>query len=98
MAATWFLYMLRCGDGTLYTGIATDVARRVAEHEGAGPRGARYLRGRGPLQVALSLEVGPRGDALRLEHRVKRLDRAEKEALIRRPERARALLPGPPAC
>lgn len=98
MAAVWFLYMLRCRDGTLYTGIATDVARRLAEHEGAGPRGARYLRGRGPLQLALSLAVGPRGDALRLEHRVKRLGRAAKEELINRPESARDLLREAPPC
>ena len=91
MPATWHLYIVRCRDGTLYTGIATDVERRLAEHQGAGPRGARYLRGRGPLTLALALEVGTRGVALRLEHRVKRMSRPDKEALVADPVRARAL-------
>lgn len=91
MSPTWHLYIVRCHDGTLYTGIATDVTRRLAEHSGSGPRGARYLRGRGPLTLALALEVGARGAALRLEHRVKRMSRADKEALLADPARARAL-------
>lgn len=98
MPATWHLYIVRCRDGTLYTGIATDVTRRLAEHEGAGPRGARYLRGRGPLTLALALEVGARGAALRLEHRVKRMSRADKEALVADPAAARALAAEPAPC
>lgn len=98
MPPTWHLYIVRCRDGTLYTGIATDVARRLVEHEGQGPRGARYLRGRGPLAVALTLEVGARGAALKLEHRVKRMSRAEKEALVSDPAAARSLAEEPAAC
>ncbi len=52
----WYLYLVRCGDGTLYTGISTDVGRRLAEHR-AG-KGARYLRGRGPLSLARKVRVG----------------------------------------
>lgn len=78
---------MRCRDGTLYTGIATDVRRRLAEHEGPGNRGARFLRGRGPLTLVLTTPVGPRDLALRLERRVKRLSRARKEALLLAPER-----------
>lgn len=82
MASSEFsLYILRCADGTLYTGIATDVHRRLAEHE-AGVRGARYLRGRGPLELMLCRPVGDRATALRLEHRVKRFPRSKKLELI----------------
>jgi len=73
--------VLRCGDGSLYTGIATDVPRRVAEHE-SGAKGARYLRGRGPLKLVLQSEVGNRGLATRAELRIKRLSRYAKEQLI----------------
>jgi putative endonuclease len=76
----WYLYLVRCKDGTLYTGISNDVARRLAAHDGG--RGARYLRGRGPLALARKLRVGSHGDALRLERRVKRLPRARKEKLV----------------
>jgi putative endonuclease len=77
----WSVYVLRCGDGSLYTGIATDVPRRVAEH-GSGAKGARYLRGRGPLQLVLQSEVGDRGLATRAELRIKRLSKYAKEELI----------------
>jgi len=70
--------MVRCRDGSLYTGIATDVARRLAEHEGLGERGAKYLRGRGPLRLVLTVPVPSRGAALKLEERIKRLRKAHK--------------------
>lgn len=89
--ATWSLYLLRCGDGTLYTGIATDVERRLAEHLD-GRRGARYLRGRGPLELLFAEPVGDRTLASRAERRVKRLPRASKERLIGAPQRLAALL------
>lgn len=79
--AVFSLYIVRCADDSLYTGIATDVERRVAEHE-SGTRGAKYLRGKGPLELALVREVGDRATASVLEHRVKRLTRPQKEALI----------------
>jgi putative endonuclease len=75
------LYIVRCADGTLYTGIATDVEKRVAEHAG-GPRGARFLRGKGPLEIVFAAPAGDRAEASRLEYRVKRLPRREKLALI----------------
>jgi putative endonuclease len=80
-AAEYSLYIVRCADGSLYTGIALDVARRMAEHA-SSPRGARYLRGKGPLELVFEQAVGDRSCASRLEHCVKRLDRASKEALI----------------
>jgi predicted GIY-YIG superfamily endonuclease len=77
----WYLYLVRCGDGTLYTGISNDVARRLAAH--LAGRGARYLRGRGPLALARRIRVGDRSSATRIEARVKKFSRARKEALIR---------------
>lgn len=88
---TWTVYMLRCGDGTLYTGIATDVVRRMGEHE-QGARGSRYLRGRGPLQLVFRCEVQGRSLASRTEHRIKGLSRLEKEKLVATPARIRDLL------
>ncbi len=75
----WFVYLVRCGDGTLYTGIARDVAARLAAHD-AG-KGARYTRGRGPVTLCASRRCTSQGDALRLEHAIKCLSRADKEAL-----------------
>lgn len=76
----WHLYLLRCNDGSLYTGITVDVERRMQQH--AQGTGAKRLRGQGPLVLAFSQEVGDRSTALRLEYRVKKLTRAKKEALI----------------
>lgn len=76
----WYLYLIRCGDDTLYTGISNDVPRRLAAHRLG--RGARYLRGRGPLALARKIRVGSRSQALSAELRVKRLPRLKKEKLI----------------
>ena len=73
--------MARCKDGTLYTGIARDVDARIAAHD-AG-RGARYTRGRGPLVVRAVRRCTSKGEALRLEHALKRLPRVEKEHLTK---------------
>ena len=76
----WCVYILRCGDGSLYTGATDDVARRLAAH--ASGKGAKYTRGRGPLVLAWKRRAKDRGAALKLEARIKRLARAEKLALI----------------
>ena len=78
----WSLYILRCGDGTLYTGVATDVARRLGEHRAQGRKAAKYVRGRAPLELVHTREVGTRSEALKEEWRIKRLSRAQKEALL----------------
>mgnify|MGYP001813884674 FL=1 len=78
---SYSLYILRCADGSLYTGITLDVSRRVEEHRN-GVRGAKYLRGRTPVELVFEQPAGDRAAALRLEHRVKRLSKHEKEALI----------------
>ncbi|MDX1481685.1 MAG: GIY-YIG nuclease family protein [Woeseiaceae bacterium] len=78
---TYSLYVLRCRDDSLYTGIATDVARRLAEHAD-GRRGARYLRGRGPVRLLRAEPVGDRSAASRAEASFKRLSKSEKERLV----------------
>ena len=80
---TWVVYVIRCRDGTLYTGITTDVGRRFSEHVEGGPKGARYLKGRGLLQLEFQREVGNRSKALQIEYRVKSLSRSGKERLLR---------------
>lgn len=77
----WRVYVLRCGDGTLYTGIALDVAARLAQHQ-AGT-GARYTRGRGPLEVVHQEAFDSRSAASRREAAIKRLSRRDKLRLIR---------------
>ena len=78
----WYLYIIRTGSGELYTGITTDVERRFAEHEEGGAKAAKYLRGRGPLTLAISQEVGSRSAASKAEWAVKQLSKADKEELI----------------
>ena len=80
MEKTWYLYILRCGDDTLYTGITTDVQRRLADHR-AG-KGAKYTRGRAPLELVYEENCGTHSDALKREYAVKALPRAEKEKLF----------------
>ena len=75
----WFVYLARCADGSLYTGIARDVAERIAAHD-AG-KGAKYTRGRGPLEVCAIRRCRSKSDALRLELAVKALRRPAKESL-----------------
>lgn len=73
--------MLRCADGSLYTGITTDLPRRLAEHNGDGPTGARYTRSRRPVQLVYREAARNRSDATQREAAIKRLDRARKLAL-----------------
>ena len=82
MTREWFVYLLRCADGTLYTGSTTDVEARAGAHNDG--RGARYTSGRRPVAVVYREACGSRSAALRREHALKRLTRSEKEALITR--------------
>jgi len=79
----WCVYLLRCGDGTLYAGITTDLPRRLAAHRRG--RGARYTRGRGPLRVVHVELARDRSAASRREHELKSLPRAAKLALLDTP-------------
>lgn len=80
MEKTWKLYMLRCRDGSLYTGITTDVEKRVAAHN-AG-KGAKYTRGRGPLELVYCEDCGDHSAALKRELDIKSLTKEEKLKLI----------------
>jgi putative endonuclease len=79
MTDAW-VYMLRCGDGSLYTGWTTDVQRRLARHQTG--KGSRYTASRLPVELALALPMADRSAARREEARIKRLDRDGKLALI----------------
>ncbi|TPE54575.1 GIY-YIG nuclease family protein [Maribrevibacterium harenarium] len=74
--------MIRTAAGTLYTGITTDVQRRFNEHEQGGRLGAKYLRGKGPLQLVWQQSVPDRRVASRLELHIKRLSAQQKRAMI----------------
>lgn len=76
----WFVYILRCGDGTLYTGVTDNVPRRLAAHR-AG-KGAKYTRGRGPLALVYQESQPDKSAALRRERQIKKLSRAEKLRLV----------------
>lgn len=80
MKEIWYLYILRCGDDSLYTGITTDVDRRLAAHRSG--KGAKYTRGRGPLSLVYRETYGSHGQALRRELEIKALSREEKLQLI----------------
>jgi len=80
-SSAWCVYMLHCADGSLYTGITTDVARRVAEHNGDSGLGARYTRSRRPVALVYVESADSRAQASRREAAIKRLDRARKLAL-----------------
>ena len=85
-SSIWFLYILRGADKSLYTGITTDVARRFSEHSGNGSgdtsKGAKALRGKRPLKLEYSCQIGNRSEALKIEYQVKQLSKIKKEQLI----------------
>ena len=80
MESNWYLYILRCGDGSLYTGITTDVEKRLQQHRTG--KGAKYTRGRTPLELVYKETCGSHSDALKREAAVKKMPREEKLRLI----------------
>lgn len=78
----WQLYMIRCRDDSLYTGVTNDLARRLREHSAEGAACAKYLRGKGPFLLVYTCTVAGRSEALRAEHRVKALSKEAKEGLV----------------
>ena len=80
MENIWFLYMLRCRDGSLYTGITTDVEKRLEAHRSG--KGAKYTRGRAPLELVYRECCGSHSEALKREVAVKKLSRRQKESMI----------------
>ena len=80
MESNWYLYILRCGDGTFYTGITNDVAKRLEAHRMG--KGAKYTRGRSPLELVYQEQCACHSDALKREAAVKKLTRQQKQLLI----------------
>ena len=80
MENSWKVYILRCGDGSLYTGIALDVEKRFDKH--ASGKGAKYTRGRGPLELVYTEVCAGHSEALKREAEIKSLTREEKQKLI----------------
>ena len=83
-ATNWFIYLVRTGAGSLYAGISTDPERRLRQHQSG--KGARALRGKGPLALVWRQGVADKGEALRLEYRLKQQSKAFKERLVLDPE------------
>mgnify|MGYP002412007763 CR=1 FL=1 len=81
----YYLYILRCSDDTLYTGIAVDVERRVREHNGS-KAGAKYTRGRRPVELVFSRRFASRSAASKEEARIKALPREEKLKMLEKKE------------
>ena len=79
----WYLYIIRCDDNSLYTGITTDVNRRFDEHQNNPVKGAKYLRGRGPLELVFKKRIGTKSEASSAEYRIKRLTKIQKENLLK---------------
>jgi len=77
---TWHVYMVRCSDGTLYTGITNDLNKRLEAHN-SGRDGARYTKSRRPVALVYSEVAGSKSAAARLEYRIKKLPRVEKISL-----------------
>ena len=82
-SSLWFVYLVRTGAGALYAGISTDPERRLRQHQSG--KGARALRGKGPLSLVWQQEVQGKGEALRLEYRLKQQSKAFKERLVLNP-------------
>ncbi len=77
----WFVYILQCSDGTYYTGVTTDVERRLSEHN-SSPKGAKYTKTRRPVELVFRALYEDRSSAQKAEYKFKKLARAQKEKLI----------------
>ena len=81
-ASTWYVYILRCADNSLYTGVTTDMEKRLRQHNGQEKNGAKYTRARRPVTLALKETCPDRASAQRREAEIKRLSKADKEHLV----------------
>lgn len=80
--SAWHTYIVRCADGSLYTGIAQDVEKRLDEHNNDNRLGAKYTRARRPVELVFSVGLSSRSEAAKRESEIKKLTRLQKEALI----------------
>lgn len=78
----WFTYILKCSDNTFYTGVTTDLKRRLDEHNGKGVKGAKYTRNKRPVKLVYSEERQSRSDACKRESAIKSLNRTQKLKVI----------------
>jgi putative endonuclease len=76
----WYVYILECGDGSLYTGITNDVVKRIKKHNSG--KGAKYTKARLPVKLKIKFEANDRSEASKLEYKIKQLSRQEKLKLI----------------
>ena len=88
MEKQWMVYILSCKDETLYTGITDDLSRRLQQHESG--KGAKYTRGRGPLELVYQEDAESYSNALKREHQIKQLSRNDKLKLIEAYEKTAA--------
>jgi len=84
MSSSWFVYLLRCADNSLYAGITTDLKRRLSEHNNSNKLGAKYTRARRPVCLAYSENCTDRQSASIREYQLKKLKKSEKEQLVSR--------------
>lgn len=89
---TWFLYLIRCKDNSLYTGITTDVKRRFKEHQGNDRKGSKYLRGKAPLKLVLKKKIGNKSLSSKVEAKVKKLPKVKKEFLVKKKIRIKEII------
>ncbi|MCX5871172.1 MAG: GIY-YIG nuclease family protein [Deltaproteobacteria bacterium] len=82
----WYVYIVRCSDNTLYTGITTDLSRRLLEHN-SGPKGARYTRSRRPVALVYCEQVASRSAATSRESHIKKLKISQKGQLVAQQEK-----------
>jgi putative endonuclease len=80
---SWYIYIVRCADNTLYTGVTTDIERRVREHNGEIQRGASYTKFRRPVTLVRAETADNRSTAMKRERAIKKLSKQEKEDLTR---------------
>ena len=78
----WSVYIIRCGDRSLYTGISNDVAKRFAIHQSGKGKAAKYTKTRHPLQLIFTEEIGTRSAASKVEYQIKQLSKKKKELLV----------------
>ena len=79
---TWFVYLLRCSDNSLYAGVTTDLKRREKEHNGKSKRGAKYTRVRQPVELVYFEQVDDRVAATKREYQIRKLTKKQKESLV----------------
>ena len=80
--SSWYIYILHCADNTLYTGITTDLDRRLVEHNSSTTKAAKYTRARQPVRIAYWESASDRSHASRREREIKRMPKSSKMALI----------------